>query len=61
MKKNLRKLNLSRETLRILEIPTLGVVGAANTRQCPSYPDQGCTGNTCDCTLGCTMEVCTTR
>ncbi|HSK80581.1 MAG TPA: hypothetical protein VLQ45_29270 [Thermoanaerobaculia bacterium] len=60
MKKNLRKLTLSRETLRDLESSALGVAGAGNTRQCPS---QGgiCTGNTCDCTLGCTQAVCTTQ
>jgi len=59
VKKSLPKLNLSRETLRALESPVLGVVGAGNTRQCQSV--QICTGNTCDCTLGCTQAVCTTQ
>lgn len=60
MKKNPRKLTLSRETLRSLESSNLAVAGAAETRKCPS---QGgiCTGNTCDCTLGCTQAVCTTQ
>ena len=59
MKKNLPRLKLSRETLRALEIPARGVVGAAPTRQCPTGLD--CTGNTCDGTFGCTAAVCTTQ
>jgi hypothetical protein len=43
MKKPLRKLSLSRETVRTLE--PLRVVGAG-----PVFP---ITGNTCDCTFSC--------
>ena len=56
MKKTLRKLSLSRETLRALNDGDLSHAAGGATRQnCPA------TGNTCDCTLGCTQEVCTTR
>jgi hypothetical protein len=62
MKKNLRKLTLSRETLRSLESSALGVVGAAATNNPRCFSQDGqCTGNTCDCTLGCTQAVCTTQ
>lgn len=54
--KKTKKLNLSRETLRSLESPSLGVVGAADTQKCQSV--RICTGNTCDCTYGCATVVC---
>jgi hypothetical protein len=62
MKKNLRKLTLSRETLRTLESSALGVVGAAATNKPGCYSGTNpCTDTSCDETLGCTQEICTTR
>lgn len=63
MKKSLRKLTLSRETLRTLESSALGVVGAAATNKpgCVSGRPGQCTDTSCDETLGCTQEICTTR
>lgn len=55
-KKSLRKLSLSRETLRTLDNAGLAqAAGAAKTDKCPT--GQTCTGNTCDCTLSC-PELC---
>ena len=64
MKKTLRKLSLSRETLRALNDAGLGQAagGHSHKPRCgPFSADNQCTGNTCDCTLGCTQEICTTR
>lgn len=59
MKKSLRKLSLSRETLRTLDNAGLGqAAGAARTDKCPTGGT--CTGNTCDCTLSC-PELCGSR
>ena len=56
MKKSLRKLSLSRETLRSLDNAGLGqAAGAAQTNRCVTADT--CTGNTCDCTLSC-PELC---
>lgn len=63
MKKSLRKLTLSRETLRTLDNAGLGrAAGAAKTDKCftdqtcpPSY--QLCTTGDCDYTLSC-PELC---
>jgi hypothetical protein len=54
--KKVKKLSLSRETLRVLESPSLAVAGAAKTQACVTSP--ACTGDTCDCTFGCTMFNC---
>jgi hypothetical protein len=55
MKKTLRKLSLSRETLRALNDGDLpNAAGGATQKNCPA------TGNTCDCTLGCNTVPCTT-
>jgi hypothetical protein len=56
MKKTLRKLSLSRETLRTLENPALERIGGA------AKPTNLCTAMTfcvtnCDCTLSC-PELC---
>ena len=61
MKKNLRKLTLSRETLRTLESSALGVVGAAATNKPGCVSRIPCTDTSCDETLGCTQAVCTTQ
>ena len=57
MKKSLRKLNLSRETLRSLESPALGKIdGGAfvalsnGLNACPA------TGDSCCCTMSCDCE-----
>lgn len=52
MKKSLRKLSLSRETLRSLDITALGhAAGAARTDKCPS--GQTCAAGNCDYTYSC--------
>lgn len=61
MKKSPRKLTLSRETLRSLESSLLGVVGAAATNKPGCASRIPCTDTSCDETLGCTQEICTTR
>lgn len=49
MKKSLRKLNLSRETLRALDNASLGqAAGAAKTNACPTR-----TAGNCDYTYSC--------
>jgi hypothetical protein len=50
MKKTLRKLNLSRETLCTLE--QVGGGAAQDTRFCPSSPYLTC-DTACDCTFTC--------
>ncbi|MFL6193022.1 MAG: hypothetical protein ACJ75H_02530 [Thermoanaerobaculia bacterium] len=49
MKKSLRKLSLSRETLRCLENPVLNQVGGGGpkTTLCPTHETN------CDCTFSC--------
>ena len=63
MKKTFRKLSLSRETLRSLDDAGLGGVagGHSHKPQCQPITTTQCTTGTCDYTLGCTQEVCTTR
>ncbi len=58
MKKSLRKLSLSRETLRALDDSGLGYAGgAANTAKCPPLTGDTCTAGNCDYTLSC-PELC---
>jgi hypothetical protein len=61
MKKTLRKLNLSRETLRALNDGGLGQAAGGHSHKPRCFSaDTQCTGNTCDCTLGCNTVPCTT-
>lgn len=66
MKKTLRKLSLSRETLRALNNAGLGRAAGGTIVQftqvpCPVSADTGCTGpNSCECTFGCNTIPCTT-
>lgn len=58
MKKSLRKLSLSRETLRVLDNSGLGYAGgAAKTARCPPSTADTCTAGNCDYTLSC-PELC---
>ena len=57
MKKTLRKLTLSRETLRALNDAGLTQAGAGPGQVVPFTYNQ-CTGDTCECTWGCTRELC---
>lgn len=60
MKKTLRKLTLSRETLRALNNDGLRhAAGGITALNCPLSADTQCTGpNSCECTYGCTEVRC---
>ena len=60
MKKTLRKLSLSRETLRALNDTSLDDAAGGDSYRCyPFSQDTRCTGDTCECTFGCTRALCT--
>lgn len=61
MKKSVRKLSLSRETLRALDDVGLCGVAGGHTHRCQPITTAQCTTGTCDYTLGCTQAVCTNQ